>query len=55
MKSHLQETVMKEDDKVTLLERALLEYVKRYGFLNAAREYFIHFAEAAFVEDRKGH
>lgn len=33
--------VMDNEERIETLEKALLEYVKKYGFNNAARDYFI--------------
>lgn len=32
---------MEKEERILALEKALLEYVKKYGFNDAAREYFV--------------
>lgn len=37
---------MSDAERIRLLERALIKYVKLYGFIDEAREYYIQNGEA---------
>lgn len=41
---------MNEQERIKLLEKALLAYVERYGILEGAREYFVQAGMAAITE-----
>lgn len=41
---------MDKDERIQVLEKALLEYVKTYGFNDAAQEYFIRYGSGVLPE-----
>lgn len=44
---------MEPQEKIDALEKALLEYAKLYGFIDAARDYFIQSSPALLNEKQQ--
>lgn len=45
--------IMDDEERVQALEKALLDYVKKYGFNDAARDYFVRGGSQSLSEQRQ--